>query len=178
VGYVILDVTLRLRHSWDSVPIRYAELARRLGVEQGERAPIDRVRETVLSLRRGKGMVLDDADPDTWSVGSFFVNPVVDAAAVPAGCPQWAVDGRIELSAAWLIQHAGFGRGFGLDQPPGTVSLSTKHCLALTNRSGARTTELLRLARTVRDGVESRFGIGLLPEPRLAGMEFWPGSAS
>lgn len=169
--YVILDVTIRLRRAELSVPIRYAELARRLGVEQGDRAPITRVRETVLELRRGKAMVLDDADPDTWSVGSFFINPVVDDEAVPPGCPSWAVDGRIKLSAAWLIEHAGFGRGYGLDRPPGTVSLSTKHCLAVTNRGGASARELLELAGAVRDGVEARFGIRLRPEPRLAGVE-------
>ena len=123
--------------------------------------------ELVLELRRGKGMVLDAADHDTWSVGSFFVNPFVDAALAPPDCPQWTVDGRVKLSAAWLIENAGFHRGYGL---PGRVAVSTKHTLALTNRGGATTAELLDLAREIRDGVEAKFGIRLQPEGHLVGV--------
>jgi UDP-N-acetylmuramate dehydrogenase len=113
-------------------------------------------------------MVLDADDHDTWSVGSFFVNPFVAPELVPDGCPHWEVDGRIKLSAAWLIENAGFGKGFHLDGP---VSVSTKHSLALTNRGGATTKELLELARVIRAGVEERFGIRLRPEAHLAGVE-------
>ncbi|MGN6608226.1 MAG: UDP-N-acetylmuramate dehydrogenase [Jatrophihabitans sp.] len=165
--FVVLTVRLRLAVGPDAPPIRYLELARRLGVEPGERAPSARVREVVLDLRRSKGMVLDADDPDTWSVGSFFVNPFVPRELVPDGCPNWEVDGQVKLSAAWLIEHAGFHKGFGRDH----VTLSTKHTLALTNRGGATTAELLDVARVIRDGVETRFGIRLRPEAHLVGVE-------
>jgi UDP-N-acetylmuramate dehydrogenase len=115
-------------------------------------------------------MVLDPADHDTWSVGSFFVNPFVEPDQVPEGSPNWSVDDRIKLSAAWLIEQAGFGRGFGLDGEFGPVAVSTKHTLALTNRGGASTADLLELARTIRDGVERKFGIRLRPEAHLVGV--------
>lgn len=171
--YVVLDVTIRLARSEVSRPVRYLELARRLGVQQGETAPLDAVRETVLELRRSKGMVLDAADHDTWSVGSFFVNPLLDVVPAEASdCPSWQTDGRTKLSAAWLIEQAGFGKGFGLDHGRGTVSVSTKHTLALTNRGGATTAELLALAAEIRAGVEQRFKIRLRPEAHLRGCEF------
>ncbi|MBE7190821.1 UDP-N-acetylmuramate dehydrogenase [Jatrophihabitans endophyticus] len=167
--YVVLSVTFDLLLSDEAPPARYAELARRLEVEIGDTAPSARVREVVLDLRRSKGMVLDDRDPDTWSVGSFFVNMLVDEADVPPGCPHWPTDGRMKLSAAWLIENAGFGKGFGLDRPPGTVAVSTKHTLALTNRGGATTAQLLDLARLIRGGVEARYGLRLFPEAHLIG---------
>lgn len=169
--YVVLTVTFGLRRSADSAPVRYLEVARRLGVEPGETAPSRDVRKVVLDLRRSKGMVLDAADQDTWSVGSFFVNPFVSPEQVPDGCPNFVVDGRIKLSAAWLIENAGFGKGFGLDRGRGSVALSTKHTLALTNRGDATTGELLDLARVIRDGVEARFGVRLRPEAHLVGVE-------
>jgi UDP-N-acetylmuramate dehydrogenase len=165
--YVVLDVTFRLRRSPLAPPVRYLELARRLGIEPGAPAPSARVRDVVLELRRSKGMVLDCADHDTWSVGSFFVNPFVSPEQVPDGCPHWQVDGRVKLSAAWLIENAGYGRGYGGSR----VSVSTKHSLALTNRGGATTAELLQLAREIRDGVEDRFGVLLRPEAHLVGVE-------
>jgi UDP-N-acetylmuramate dehydrogenase len=165
--YVVLSVTLRLTESVQAPPVRYAELARRLGIAPGESAPSTAVREVVLELRRSKGMLLDPQDHDTWSVGSFFVNPFVEPELVPDGCPNWEVDGQIKLSAAWLIENAGFHKGFGR----GNVALSTKHTLALTNRGNATTAELLDVAREVRDGVEARFGIRLRPEAHLIGVE-------
>lgn len=170
--YVVLSVTFELARSPLAPAVRYAELARRLGIEVGEVAESSSVREVVLDLRRSKGMVLDADDHDTWSVGSFFVNPFVAPDDVPAGCPNWAVDGQVKLSAAWLIENAGFGKGFGLDRGAGTVALSRKHTLALTNRGGATTTELLDLARIIRDGVDARFGVRLRPEARVVGVEF------
>lgn len=171
--YVVLDVTLQLATSPLSRPVRYLELARRLGVEQGQQAPVDQVRQTVLALRRSKGMVLDAADHDSWSVGSFFVNPLLDTVPVEAAdCPQWSADGQTKLSAAWLIEQAGFGRGYGLDHGRGTVSVSTKHTLALTNRGGATTEELLQLAAEIRAGVQARFGIRLAPEAHLSNCSF------
>jgi UDP-N-acetylmuramate dehydrogenase len=166
--YVVLTVTFQLRLGDLAAPVRYAELARAVGVEPGERPPLAAVRDAVLRLRSGKGMVLDPADPDTWSAGSFFTNPVLDPAAVPVGAPSWPQpDGRVKTSAAWLIDRAGFGKGY--PGPGGRVSLSTKHTLALTNRGEARTADLLALAREVRDGVADRFGIVLENEPVLVG---------
>jgi UDP-N-acetylmuramate dehydrogenase len=166
--HVVLDVTFQLRQGDLGSPVGYAELARTLGVDQGQRAPLAQVREAVLGLRRGKGMVLDPEDHDTWSAGSFFTNPVVDADAVPEGAPAWPQpDGSVKTSAAWLIEHAGFTKGHGSTR----ARLSTKHTLALTNRGDATTAELLDLAREVRDGVEARFGIRLVNEPVLVGCE-------
>jgi UDP-N-acetylmuramate dehydrogenase len=162
--YVVLDVTFRLRPGAASGPLRFGELTRVLGVPAGGAAAPADVREAVLGLRRGKGMVLDPDDPDTWSVGSFFTNPVVPIADVPAEAPRFdAGDGLVKTSAAWLIEHAGFTRGYGRDG----VSLSTKHTLALTNRGTGTTGALLSLAREVRDGVRATFGITLVNEPVL-----------
>ena len=170
--YVVLDVTFQLALGDLGAPVAYAELARTLGVGVGQRAPLTEVRATVLGLRAGKGMVLDAADHDTWSAGSFFTNPLVAPEQVPPGAPAWEQpDGRVKTSAAWLIEHAGFGKGHGRDRAGGRVSLSTKHTLALTNRGDARTADLLGLAREVRDGVEREFGIRLVNEPVLVGCE-------
>lgn len=184
--YVVLDVGFQLRLGGLSAPIAYPELATLLGVAVGKQAPLAEVRTAVLGLRRRKGMVLDPSDPDTWSAGSFFTNPVVPVALaehLPPGAPRYAVrsarpqtttgpslgaidESLVKTSAAWLIERAGFGRGFGL---PGPVGLSTKHTLALTNRGTGTTTALLDLARTIRDGVHATFGIALEPEPVLVG---------
>lgn len=164
--FVVLSVTFQLGLGDLGTPVQYAELARTLGVEVGGRAPSAEVRRAVLELRRGKAMVLDAADHDTWSTGSFFTNPVVPVAQVPDGAPAWpAEEGQRKTSAAWLIEHAGFGRGHG----DGRVRISTRHTLALTNRGGGTTAELLALAREIRDGVQARFGITLEPEPVLVG---------
>ncbi|WP_033291053.1 UDP-N-acetylmuramate dehydrogenase [Amycolatopsis jejuensis] len=169
---VVLSVRFRIDPSGASAPIRYAELARTLGVETDAKVPAAQGREAVLGLRRGKGMVLDPADHDTWSAGSFFTNPIVRedtltniAESTGGKVPQYPADGGVKLSAAWLIERAGFGKGY--PGPGGRVSLSTKHTLALTNRGAASTADLLALAREVRDGVEARFGVRLHPEPLL-----------
>ena len=164
--HVVLDVTFQLRQGSLGSPVGYAELARTLGVEPGGRAPLAEVREAVLGLRRSKGMVLDPTDHDTWSAGSFFTNPVVAATEVPDGAPAWPLaDGSVKTSAAWLIERAGFAKGYAR----GPVALSSKHPLALTNRGGATTEQLLALAREVRDGVAAAHGIGLVHEPVLVG---------
>lgn len=167
--YLVLSVTFQLRLGSLSTPVRYPELARALGVELGARAPAREVATAVLGLRRGKGMVLDEADPDTRSAGSFFTNPLLApeaAAALPVDAPRFAQpDGRVKTSAAWLIEHAGFGRGFG----DGAARISTKHVLALTNTGGARAADLLDLARRIRAGVQQSFGITLVCEPVLVG---------
>lgn len=163
--YVVLEVTFQLRLGDLSAPVGYAELARVLDVEPGSRAPMTDVREAVLGLRRSKGMVLDPADHDTWSAGSFFTNPILDTPAeVPAGAPQWPQpDGRVKTSAAWLIEHAGVSKGFTI----GNAAVSTKHTLALTNRGHATAKELLTLATHVRTQVQQSFNITLINEPVL-----------
>jgi UDP-N-acetylmuramate dehydrogenase len=167
--YVVLSVTFQLAFGDLGTPVVYGELARALGVEVGDRAPAASVRDAVLALRRGKGMVIDPADHDTWSAGSFFTNPLLSseqAAALPADAPRFEQpDGSVKTSAAWLIDHAGFAKGHGTPD----VSLSTKHTLALTNRGSGTTDALLDLAREVRDGVQSAYGITLVNEPVLVG---------
>jgi len=179
--HVVLAVAFGLTPGELSGPVRYAELARRLGVEAGGRAPLAAVREAVLDLRRAKGMVVDPGDPDSVSAGSFFTNPIVsedEFAAlteraierlgpdtVPPRFPE--PDGRVKTSAAWLIERAGFGRGYG----DGPIRLSDKHTLAITNRGGGTAQELIALARELRDGVRDAFGVTLHPEPTLVGLE-------
>ena len=170
--WVVLAVTFALTSSELSMPVAYAELARTLGVGVGERAPLGEVRAAVLALRRGKGMVLDAADADTRSAGSFFTNPLLPAAQLAAlrerapEVPTWPEpDGRTKVSAAWLIERSGFGKGH-FDGPAG---ISSKHTLALVNRGGATTADLRRVAGAVRDGVRERFGIELVPEPVWVG---------
>jgi len=167
--WVVLAVTFALRRSAASQPLRYAELARALEVEPGATAALDEVRAAVLALRRGKGMVIDQADPDTVSAGSFFMNPILDVDAyarldpAPPAFPQ--ADGRIKTSAAWLIERSGFRKGYAR----GRVAISSKHALALVNRGGATTQELLALAREIAGGVRERFGVELEPEPTILG---------
>ncbi|HEX7715856.1 MAG TPA: UDP-N-acetylmuramate dehydrogenase [Marmoricola sp.] len=164
--WVVLEVVFQLRLGDLGSPVAYAELAGRLGVDVGARVPLADVREAVLALRRRKGMVLDPADHDTWSAGSFFTNPILAADRVPEGAPAWPQpDGSVKTSAAWLIEHAGFERGHGNER----AALSGKHTLALTNRGGATAADLVTLAREVRDGVRARFGIELVNEPVLVG---------
>jgi UDP-N-acetylmuramate dehydrogenase len=166
-AYVVLAVTFALRPSTRSSAVSYAELAKKLGVELGDTAPLADVRAAVLELRRGKGMVWDPADPDSRSAGSFFTNPVVPVAAAVEGCPAWpagiGADGaeQVKLSAAWLVQHAGFGRGTRV----GRVGTSSRHSLALTTEPGATATELMAFAQQVITAVRQRFGITLVPEP-------------
>jgi UDP-N-acetylmuramate dehydrogenase len=180
--WVVLDVRFRLTARDLSAPIRYAELARALDVSIGDRVPLADARDAVLGLRRGKGMVLDDSDPDTYSVGSFFMNPVLDRTAHQhlLGCcvgllgegvtpPSWPDgSGRMKVSAAWLIERAGFTRGHQRDG----VGISGKHTLALTNRGTGTTKALLGLAGEIRDGVRAAFGVTLHPEPVLIGTSF------
>ncbi|WP_125773527.1 UDP-N-acetylmuramate dehydrogenase [Antribacter gilvus] len=194
--YVVLEVQFQFRLGSMSAPVGYFELARRLGVEVGQKAPSSDVREAVLALRAGKGMLLDtpapggDPDHDRWNSGSFFTNPVVPVEhmdRLPADAPRYpvrnalpttstgpalgAVDsGVVKTSAAWLIEHAGFGKGFGLAGERSPARLSTKHTLAMTNRGGARADDVVALARAVRDGVRDRFGVTLVPETVLVGV--------
>lgn len=176
--YVVLEVMFHMRAGTLSAPIRYAQLAQRLGVEVGECAPVADVRAAVLDLRASKGMVLDGGDVDTWSAGSFFTNPILSAdaaASLPAAAPRYPAgdahpQGSIKTSAAWLIEQAGFARGFALAADAG-ASLSTKHTLALTNRGNASAADVVALARAVRRGVRDAFGVELVPEPVVLGLD-------
>ncbi len=164
--YLVLSTTFQFRLGDLGAPVQYAELAGVLGVGTGERAPARAVREAVLDLRRSKAMVLDPEDHDTWSTGSFFTNPVVPADLVPEGAPSWPQpDGLVKTSGAWLIERAGFTKGYGNDR----VRLSSRHTLALTHRGGGTTHDLLELARELQTGVQQRFGITLVNEPVLVG---------
>ncbi|HEX7104793.1 MAG TPA: UDP-N-acetylmuramate dehydrogenase [Acidothermaceae bacterium] len=168
--YLVLGVEISLARSKQSAPVRYAELAAALDVQLNSRAAAGDVRRAVLGLRGRKGMLVDPDDPDSVSVGSFFTNPVLPASAVPAGAPSWPIasgpDGVVKVPAAWLIEQAGFHRGFG----EGHVGLSSKHTLAIVNRGGATSSELVAFARAIRDGVQAKFGIRLEPEPVLVGL--------
>jgi UDP-N-acetylmuramate dehydrogenase len=181
--YIVLDVVFQLRLSQLSGPVAYAGLALALGTQVGEKVPLGDVREAVLAQRRQKGMLLDPADHDTWSCGSFFTNPVMSSGEY-AGLqsrvqarlgslegqqrlPRFgAPDGQIKTSAAWLIDKAGFGKGYNM---PGPAALSTKHPLAVTNRGSARAADIVALAREIRDGVHDAFGVSLVNEPVLVG---------
>jgi UDP-N-acetylmuramate dehydrogenase len=179
--YLVLRVSFALERSPLARGIRYAELARALGVAPGERPPLHDTREAVLELRRGKGMVIDPSDPDSVSAGSFFLNPLLSGEAFVSlerraadrlgegtQVPVWPdADGCVKTSAAWLIERAGFHRGYG----NGRAGISTKHTLAIVNRGGASSAELVGLAREMRDGVRAAFGVSLHPEPTLVGVE-------
>ncbi|MGW0730940.1 UDP-N-acetylmuramate dehydrogenase [Streptomyces sp. NPDC002851] len=179
--YVVLRVRFRLEDAQGlSAPLRYAQTAHALGVEEGERVPLTVARETVLKLRSGKGMVLDPEDHDTWSAGSFFTNPILSEAEFaafharvserlgPDTAPPAFPDGQgnVKTSAAWLIDRAGFTKGYG----SGPARISTKHTLALTNRGEATTEDLLALAREVVSGVHEAFGVTLVNEPVTVGV--------
>ena len=179
--HIVLSVTFRLAEQSAARPLRYAELASALGVAPGDQVASTEVRSAVIDLRRRKGMVIDSADPDTRSVGSFFVNPVLDGAALAAveaaaraSCgdgtrvPRFdAGDGLVKVPAAWLIERSGFGKGYSLGDG---ARISSKHTLALVNSGSATTEGLLALARQIRDGVRDVFGVSLTPEPVLVGV--------
>ncbi|BBY22958.1 UDP-N-acetylmuramate dehydrogenase [Mycobacterium stomatepiae] len=172
---VVLEVEFALDDSGRSAPLRYGELAAALNAASGERADPRAVREAVLALRAGKGMVLDAGDHDTWSVGSFFTNPVVApevyeslAGRTDGPVPNYPAPDGVKLAAGWLVEQAGFGKGYP-DVPAAPCRLSTKHALALTNRGNATSADVITLARTIRDGVRDVFGITLEPEPVLLG---------
>lgn len=177
--FLMLAVEFVLDPSEESAPIAYGQLAGSLGVETGERVPLSVARETVLELRRSKSMVVDPDDPDSVSAGSFFTNPLLgelDMAALNARAekilgpedppPSYpAPEGMAKTSAAWLIERSGFTRGFG----DGPIGLSRNHTLAIVNRGGGTTAELVAFARGVAGQVEAVFGVALTPEPVFVG---------
>jgi UDP-N-acetylmuramate dehydrogenase len=171
---VITMVEFRLdRLDGLSAPIAFDQLATALGVEIGAQLPLQQVREAVLKLRASKGMVLNPADQDTASCGSFFTNPVVSdrhARTLPSNAPRWEVDEdglQVKLSAAWLIENAGIGKGFRI--PGSNAGVSSKHALAITNRGGATAADVLQLAEFIQVRVANQFGVNLQPEPNIVG---------
>jgi len=164
--YLVLDVAFQMKQGEMSSPIQYQELADALGVSLGERAPLRQVLDATLSIRRRKGMVLDEGDRDTWSAGSFFTNPIIDPSLAPAKAQSWPTsDGKVKVSAAWLIENAGVKRGTKL----GGAAISSKHVLAITNHDGATAEEINQLARICSAAVKEKFGIELESEVRLFG---------
>jgi len=175
VPVVVLEVEFALDASGRSAPLRYGELTAALNANSGERTDPRSVREAVLGLRARKGMVLDPADHDTWSVGSFFTNPVVTpevyqriVGRTDEPVPHYPAPDGVKLPAGWLVERAGFDKGYP-DDEAAPCRLSTKHALALTNRGGARAQDVIALARTICDGVRDVFGITLESEPVLVG---------
>ena len=186
--HLVLAVTFRLTRGPRSAPVRYPDLAAELGVAPGDRVPLGEARSAVLKVRARKGMVLDAGDPDSRSAGSFFTNPVLTdeefiiltehfRARAPgqslSQVPHYpAGPGRVKVPAAWLIEHAGFGKGHQGPGIPGAAParISSKHTLALVNPGGATTAGLLALAREIQDGVHHAFGVRLDIEPVLVGL--------
>lgn len=168
--YVVLDVTFQLRKGEMSLPIKYQELANYLGVQLGDRVLVEDVRRAVLALRAAKGMVLSESDPDSWSAGSFFVNPILSAelaAKLPSDAPRWQqADGRVKTSAAWLMEKSGVRKG---EEHEG-ARVSTKHVLALVNSGNAKATDIAELAKSARAQVKKVFGITLEPEVHFVGL--------
>jgi len=169
--YVILEVQFQIRIGEESDPITYLELSRKLGVQLGDKAPVAATRAAVLELRASKGMLLSADDHDSWSAGSFFTNPIIsqqEADALPDAAPKWPlIDGRVKISAAWLIENSGMHKG----DEVGGARISTKHVLALTNAGDATASDIAELAKRARDLVKEKFGITLVAEVNLVGVE-------
>ena len=169
--YVVLEVQFQLRIGEFSDPITYLELSKKLGIEPGDKAPVAATRAAVLELRASKGMLLSPDDHDSWSAGSFFTNPIISqqaADALPDAAPKWPLnDGRVKISAAWLIENAGMHKG----DEVGGARISSKHVLALTNSGNATAADIAELAKRARDHVKEIFGITLEAEVNLIGIE-------
>ncbi len=169
--YVVLDVAFQLRIGEMTTPITYIELSKKLEIEIGDKAPVLDCRNAVLELRANKGMLLSKEDHDSWSAGSFFTNPIITqqaADALPNAAPKWPLeDGRVKVSAAWLIENSGIHKGDEI----GGARISTKHVLALTNSGNATASDIAALAKRARDHVQSAFGITLVAEVNLVGIE-------
>jgi UDP-N-acetylmuramate dehydrogenase len=163
--WIVLDLTLRLRRSGQSAPVTFPHIAERLGIEVGGTAPPADVREAVIAQRRSRKMILDPDDHDTWSVGSFFINPVLtEVPARAKECPSLPDPKGTKLQCAWMIHKAGFEPGYGGEWGNGTVALSSRHTLAVTNRGGATTGDVMKFAAHIRDGVAALFDVRLNPE--------------
>ena len=169
--YVVIEVQFQIRRGEFSDPITYVELSKKLGIEPGKKASVVATRAAVLELRASKGMLLSPDDHDSWSAGSFFTNPIVSQQAadgLPDAAPKWPLnDGRVKISAAWLIENAGMHKG----DEVGGARISSKHVLALTNSGDATASDIAELAKRARDHVKETFGITLEAEVNLIGIE-------
>ena len=169
--YVVLEVQFQIRRREFSDPITYVELSKKLGIEPGEKAPVAATRAAVLELRASKGMLLKNDDHDSWSAGSFFTNPIISQQAadqLPNAAPKWPLnDGRVKVSAAWLIENSGIHKG----DEVGGARISTKHVLALSNSGNATASDIAELAKRARNQVKEVFGITLEAEVNLVGVE-------
>lgn len=169
--YVVLDVQFQIRIGEMSDPITYVELAKKLGIDPGDKATVQETRAAVLELRASKGMLLSPDDHDSWSAGSFFTNPIVtqqQADTLPNAAPKWPLnDGRVKISAAWLIENSGTHKG----DEVGGARISTKHVLALSNSGNATAADIAELAKRARNQVKEVFGITLEAEVNLVGVE-------
>lgn len=162
--FIIENVTFRLKRDKNSKITNYPQVAESLGINPGESVSIKELRNTILAIRKSKGMILDAKDHDTFSVGSFFINPIMEKEKVPTNAPMYEnQSGKVKTSAAWLIEQAGFEKGFRL----GGAMISSKHTLAIANSGNATAEDVIELSNLITSGVKQKFGIALTIEPRI-----------
>jgi UDP-N-acetylmuramate dehydrogenase len=162
--FIIENVTFRLKRDKNSKITNYPQVAESLGINPGESVSIKELRNTILAIRKSKGMILDSKDHDTFSVGSFFINPIMEKDKVPTNAPMYEnKSGKVKTSAAWLIEQAGFEKGFRL----GGAMISSKHTLAIANSGNATAEDVIELSNLITSGVLQKFGIALTIEPRI-----------
>ena len=162
--FIIENVTFRLKREKNSKITNYPQVAETLGIKPGESVPIKELRNVILAIRKSKGMILDSKDHDTFSVGSFFINPIMEKDKVPINAPMYENEsGKVKTSAAWLIEQAGFEKGFRL----GGAMISSKHTLAIANSGNATAEDVIELSNLITSGVMQKFGIELTIEPRI-----------
>ena len=162
--FIIENVTFRLKRDKNSKITNYPQVAESLGINPGESVSIKELRNTILAIRKSKGMILDANDHDTFSVGSFFINPILEKDKVPTNAPMYEnKSGKVKTSAAWLIEQAGFEKGFRL----GGAMISSKHTLAIANSGNATAEDIIELSNLITSGVLQKFGIALTIEPRI-----------
>jgi len=162
--FIIENVTFRLKRDKNSKITNYPQVAESLGINPGESVSIKELRNTILAIRKSKGMILDSKDHDTFSVGSFFINPIMEKDKVPTNAPMYEnQSGKVKTSAAWLIEQAGFEKGFRL----GGAMISSKHTLAIANSGNATAEDVIELSNLITSGVLQKFGIALTIEPRI-----------
>ena len=162
--FIIENVTFRLKRDKNSKITNYPQVAESLGINPGESVSIKELRNAILAIRKSKGMILDSKDHDTFSVGSFFINPIMEKDKVPINAPMYENEsGKVKTSAAWLIEQAGFEKGFRL----GGAMISSKHTLAIANSGNATAEDVIELSNLITSGVLQKFGIALTIEPRI-----------
>jgi UDP-N-acetylmuramate dehydrogenase len=162
--FIIENVTFKLKREKNSKITNYPQVAESLGINPGESVPIKELRKVIIEIRKSKGMVLNPNDYDTFSVGSFFINPVMSKEVVPTNAPMYEHEsGKVKTSAAWLIEQSGFEKGFRY----GGAMISSKHTLAISNSGNATAEDVIELSNRIRSGVKQKFGIELTIEPKI-----------